>query len=349
MKLREEGQVVEAKNLQVSGTDNIASGLVQKRRRDPLTPEEALNFLIEGDFSKRKYQLVRDMDPEVFPPYNEVRRAKEKCYPEGIEVTDRLASVPLQALLNHTATRLLELLGSGITQLTDLQLAGLELRCKYGYDGSGSHREFHQAFDPSGEFSEKNLFLGSLVPIHLVLFDDNGNAFFLWSNNTPGSTRFCRPFHLEHHKETDEFVREIDSGLQKQITELRNFHGSSADGRKVTIRFTMVRTMIDMKICNILTGNKSSQTCYICKATPKQMNDAGLLQSKGIIPNAEEFGFAPLHFKIHAMECVYNIGGEQRDSVQLVTEHGLSSQFLDHSAFQDLVQPLIQKMPANEQ
>nr|CAI5823678.1 unnamed protein product [Callosobruchus analis] len=38
------------------------------------------------------------------------------------------------------------------------------------------------------------------------------------------------------------------------------------------IHHTLLMTMVDGKVCNSLTQNRSSQTCYICGATPKQMN-----------------------------------------------------------------------------
>nr|CAI5854687.1 unnamed protein product [Callosobruchus analis] len=40
----------------------------------------------------------------------------------------------------------------------------------------------------------------------------------------------------------------------------------------MSIHHTLLMTMVDGKVCNSLTQNCSSQTCYICGATPKQMN-----------------------------------------------------------------------------
>ena len=44
------------------------------------------------------------------------------------------------------------------------------------------------------------------------------------------------------------------------------------DGKEIEVHHKLVCTMIDEKVCSALTGT-SSQLCYICQATPKEMND----------------------------------------------------------------------------
>jgi hypothetical protein len=44
----------------------------------------------------------------IYPSYDRIRLAKERCYPGSIEINEDKASFSLQNLLNHTLNRLCE-------------------------------------------------------------------------------------------------------------------------------------------------------------------------------------------------------------------------------------------------
>lgn len=65
--------------------------------------------------SKHQYQVIRKLvnqktEPDVFPSYAKVLKAKQECYPapQTIKISDSLAEVSLQGLVNHTAERIVE-------------------------------------------------------------------------------------------------------------------------------------------------------------------------------------------------------------------------------------------------
>jgi len=65
----------------------------------------------------------------------------------------------------------------------------------------------------------------------------------------------------------------------------------------------MLLTMVDGKVCNSITET-SSQTCYICGATPKTMN---YMRNKKLIVENYKFGLSTLHAWIRFFECLLHI------------------------------------------
>ena len=65
--------------------------------------------------------------------------------------------------------------------------------------------------------------------------------------------------------------------------------------------------MLDGKLCNFMTNTSSTQSCYICKAKPLEMNNLELVSHKS--PNIENYGFgiSPLHSWIRFLECCLHI------------------------------------------
>jgi len=70
-------------------------------------------------------------------------------------------------------------------------------------------------------------------------------------------------------------------------------------------------TMIDGKVCNILTETKSTQACNLCGATPKIMNDIAVVLRRPINQNATEFGLSTLHAYIRFLEWLIHLSYRQ--------------------------------------
>ncbi|KAF0291308.1 hypothetical protein FJT64_010548 [Amphibalanus amphitrite] len=227
-----------------------------------LTDDQGLALFIDGRYSKDSWQNTRltliTQNSDVFPAYNHISSAKEKCYPVGINITGERAEVPLQSLLAHTAARLVELQEPVIRQVAGKDgTVALELICKWGYDGSSSHSQYKQG----GVIDDGQVFHTSLVPLQLL----HGNN-VIWQNRTPSSTRFCRPLKLEYMRETKEINVSEDAYWKDQISKLqphtvrlsKETDDESKDMREaeadeeaaqlgVTISFRLLETMIDGK------------------------------------------------------------------------------------------------------
>lgn len=78
------------------------------------------------------------------------------------------------------------------------------------------------------------------------------------------------------------------------------------NGRDIKISHTLQITMVDGKVCSAL-SDLSTSRCYICGATPKEMNDLNKYLNK--VPDASkfEFGLSPLHSYIRFFEYFIHV------------------------------------------
>jgi hypothetical protein len=78
-----------------------------------MNENKALSLLVNAKLTKYQYQLIRlnvkENDSDIYPPYKLMREAKTRCYPpkEAFKITESLAKMYLQELLDHTAFRII--------------------------------------------------------------------------------------------------------------------------------------------------------------------------------------------------------------------------------------------------
>jgi hypothetical protein len=65
--------------------------------------------------------------------------------------------------------------------------------------------------------------------------------------------------------------------------------------------------MVDGKDCNAITSTTSAQKCYICKATPVEINQIEKVTNKEIDPATLCFGLSTLHVWIRFFEYFLHI------------------------------------------
>lgn len=76
-----------------------------------------------------------------------------------------------------------------------------------------------------------------------------------------------------------------------------------------TVNHTLLLTMVDGKICNILTDNKSAMRCLLCNETSKHFNNIDAMLEKPIMDESSlSFGLSVLHCWIKFFECCLHIG-----------------------------------------
>uniref|UniRef100_A0A2S2QS23 Uncharacterized protein n=1 Tax=Sipha flava TaxID=143950 RepID=A0A2S2QS23_9HEMI len=96
--------------------------------------------------------------------------------------------------------------------------------------------------------------------------------------------------------------------------------------------------MIDGKVCNALTENTSTQVCYICKATPKDMNNIFHINKRPVNHKTFTFGLSPLHAWIRMFECLIHVSyrldfkiwqarGEENKQMLKVRKEEIQKQF----------------------
>jgi len=282
----------------------------KEAKRVPYTPEEALDFLIENSFTKRQYMNIRqhskNRNCDIYPSYNKVIAAKEKCRPKGICITESVASVPLQNLLKHIVERIMLLQSEVLNIYADI--SEMKLIASYGFDGSTGQSLYKQNFVlDASDTLDQSLFVTTLIPLKLV--DSIGRV--IWMNRSPQSVRFCRPLKIEFVKETKTHILKEKANLDLEIQNLLPMVYEDANKQSYTISFELKMTLIDGKVLNILTGTNSTQSCPICGAKPMQFMTITDLESDNFIPKspqALEYGVSPLHAWIRFFEFVLKIG-----------------------------------------
>ena len=139
----------------------------------------------------------------------------------------------------------------------------------------------------------------------LYCINEYSQKTIVWQNPKPSSTDYCRPIKVQFKKETSELASQEVSYIEGQISLLENTMVKVGE-KEIAVSHNMVLTMIDGKICNALTKT-STQTCYICKATPKLMNNLEAVVAKEVDPSTFRFGLSSLHAWIRFFECLLHL------------------------------------------
>lgn len=267
------------------------------------SPSKALSMLVDADLTKHQYETIRSFNKNIYPCYSLVKKAKLDCYPkdDSIFVSETLAEVKLQALLDHTALRLCQYLEEVLDSLTLSEQHELELISKWGCDGS-QQSQFKQKFSGVGE-SDANIFQSSLVPLKLI-YNKDSTSKVVWQNPTPSSTRFCRPIRIRFVHETVDITKEEIKYVEQQAEHLTKTEVSTQLG-VAKIKHKMVFTMVDGKVCNAAMGVTSTMRCYVCGLTSKDFNN--LSKVNEINTEALQFGLSILHTRIRFFESLLHL------------------------------------------
>lgn len=282
-----------------------------------LHPLRALTYIFDNRLSFAQYVntrfICKDAGFDIFPVYNQIVQAKLECRPprECLKINDVCASLPLQALLNHIAYRLLLLQEDVIIQLASKVSTNeleVKLRSKWGFDGTSQQPQYNQKFDnvdSAVQKSDANLFATTIVPLRMTLVK-HANI-IVWNNPMPQSTRWCRPLRLQFAKENPELTLHEKQSVEDEIKALKPFNVTIA-GINVSITYELYLTMIDGKVLTVITETKSSQRCSICKALPKEFNNLKNIATR-FKPqkDALNYGLSVLHLWIRSFEWLLHI------------------------------------------
>lgn len=166
-----------------------------------------------------------------------------------LDLTDKKSKVPLQVLLNHTASRILSI------TLTDESLI-------YGKTWllfqNGDAMAFSSSCGHNGD--DSSLYLTTLVPIRLI---DTDNSLFVSENLRSSSRHFCRPVKFVFCKDTPERIKleieRIQSEIASQIF---------TESNEVKIEHQLYMIMIYGKTINVT--DISSHPCFAMCVVQRQ-------------------------------------------------------------------------------
>lgn len=303
----------------------------------PFTNDEALSLFIELGLSQSKYQLLRNAHIEkkskMLPSYKKLQKTKLQCYPtSGFSFTVDKAEVKLQPLLDHTIERIILYQTEVIRTLPEEELKNLIFYGKWGCDGSSGHSVFKQKLDENSS-SDESIFFTSFVPLQLKHEDvSTKKVTVVWKNPRTSSARFCRPIKIECAKESVDLTKKTAEDVEKQINELNPFE-STINGKTIRVKYNLILTMIDTKVCNSLTNTTSAMRCYLCNCTSKEFNDIEKMLKEKVDTDNLKFGLSTLHCWIRCFEFLLHLSyklenekwqarsDEQKKSVEIRKEN----------------------------
>ena len=265
--------------------------------------------MVKGTINK----YVQKNKKNIFPSYTALSNFKRTCSPckNFINVSETKASVGLQAVLNHTASRIINMKKDKIIQIFDsenVSFKNINLLCSWGIDGSTGHSNYQQKFDGVNEsmVTDSELLVTAFSPIRLAQSENDGNIF--WLNLLTQSTRFCRPLAIEYVKESKEKVLESINFIKNKISNLIPFKIDLSETKYVIITYSFYMSMIDGKVLAYVTNTSSMQCCCICGAALNEMNSKDNLEN-GFLAREESlhYGISPLHCWMRFFECLLHI------------------------------------------
>lgn len=322
MKYRKEGNLSVAKILKLIHDDPKCASLVleayesssQKKEEKVLTNSEALACLLDGNFSKMQYMLIRkkciSRAIALFPPYKCVLLEKKKCYPGGITVSQTKAEVDLQSLLDNDSLRLITLLQEIGSHFEPGKTYKFKFYHKIGADGSGDHSEYKQRFNEDGA-SDKSILLTAICPLQLQFenpqdpFIAEGMPKVMWTNPSPSSTKFCKPLRIQMIKESRESALAEEAYISEKISAVTPSVVTCESEALIHITHDIKITMVDGKVRGYL-ANTPDSNCYVCGARPVQMK-ASISLKRPVEVSYFKYGLPVLHVRIRLLECVLHI------------------------------------------
>lgn len=267
-------------------------------------------LIVDSKLTRSQYTKLRkaakNKNCHLYPSYDEVLKAKKACYPEDIEVTETTGKVKLQSLLNHIVRRLAIIQDEVLSRVIDENdTAVFEMTYKWGFDGSSNHSIYKQRFQESCDAADSDLFLTSIVPLKLIAKTEVGEE-IVWMNPRASSTRFCVPVKFQFIKETRDIIAQENDFMERQIVAL-SATTIFFRGKRANVNHVLLKTMLDGKVANALAGNPSTQSCYICKIKPRDINNLEKVLKQPCNFSTFHYGLSTLHAHIRFFECILHI------------------------------------------
>lgn len=105
-------------------------------------------------------------------------------------------------------------------------------------------------------------------------------------------------------KESRALVIQQNNDIKTQIANLE-CEVLELNGKVLEVSFVMHCTMIDGSVANILTDTNAASRCFLCNASPIEMNETNLNRSANT--DSYKYGLSTLHCWIRFFECIIHI------------------------------------------
>lgn len=225
--------------------------------------------------------------------------------------------------MDHTAKRIsqVETIKESIIKT---QETCFELISKNSCDGTSGLYQYNQKFThPDNNVSDNSvtIFMICIVQISLK-FIQGSIVIEVWKNQRSSSTMYCRMLRFAYQKESTENIKLELANIEEQIQGLEPTK-INVKGIDIQIKHSLLCTMIDGRVRQVITKTISTQRCCIYGAPPKEMNNLDVILKKDVNLGAYQYGLSTLHAWIRCMEWILHIAFKlpvQKWNVQLTEE-----------------------------
>ncbi|RVE50430.1 hypothetical protein evm_004967 [Chilo suppressalis] len=188
----------------------VESFLFMNEKKETMQEDQVLTLTTSLDLSKWMYLTLRSALSQQLklPSYHKLLEAKKRCFPNArdIIISEDGAKVKLQALLDVTTRRLLQVVGDDL----NISSGSLKQTSKWGFDVFSAQSNYKQRSEMA-EFDDSSVFMTSLVPLKL-----EAENIVIWDNPKPSSTFYCRPIKFQFAKETTDLVKQEQAAMEEE-------------------------------------------------------------------------------------------------------------------------------------
>jgi hypothetical protein len=279
--------------------------IVEKPPVKNATASESFELYLSNNLSQRQYKSIKiffdSHNAKILPSYDKLLITKKECHPEGIVVSDLEASVSIQNLFQHVATRLLVNFNEEFCNKMEASHENLVIIFAYGLDGSSGYSHYNMPVEV--DRCDQNLVAVTCVPIRIT----TPMGRIVWQNPSTASSRSCLPIKLIFAKEDKALTKEIYADLKDQINKLTPLAFSLSENLQVTVEADFHLALIDGKVLADLTDTGYA-SCALCKRPPREFNSLRIWEENKTVTSNPQVGISPLHARLRIFEHLVKIG-----------------------------------------
>ena len=243
-----------------SYSDNLFQSSLSDKTKLSITT--ALAVYLDCNLGRSTYNKQRKLLSvngfDIFPSWHSINEYQKNITPPIHHFKAPLEGVRFDFL------QAFEMTTKRLVEITNFNSNKLEMKMKYGFDGSGSHAIYQQ----KNNSHTNNMILSVFCPLEVNSEDRNES----WTELSPNIPNTQRPYMLQLGKESHETFQ-VQSPAQKYIKQLED--GVDIEGKEVTVQAFLT---CDRKASDIFFGNGGA-FCDLCTKTKSECEDIDIVKS----------------------------------------------------------------------
>lgn len=271
------------------------------------TPYSELEYYIDGDLDPHQYESMLEsfapFAPGSFMPYFRIHALLQALGPPeeflDADKDESMLRCELQALMQHTAERLVEMNWEEIEMFLDgskVDTVDLTLFSTWSFDMATEDDRYRSWSSGAVEISTY-----TVTPIRMIMNNDRDQI--LWINAMPQSLRFCRPIWLIRGNT----VQVTKPEIEKEVSNLKRIRVSLPNGKMVHVNFSLVLSLTEENALQYVPEASKTETCLICGVSPDAMNKVAVLDVDSKGHTVPYYSFTPLYIWVRFFEFLMEI------------------------------------------